>query len=646
MFDYFRVACAVPDVEVADVELNTQRTVDYIRSAADKNVDLLVFPELGLTGYTCADLFAQRTLGDGVKSALDTLAAESAKCGVAFAVGAPVVMNGSLYNCAVIFFGGRVVGVVPKTFIPNYGEFYEKRWFDSADGAPESITSAELGIGGESYTVPVGSSVFDLGGVKVGFEICEDLWAPLPPSTLLCLAGAEVIANLSASNEVIAKREYRRQIVTQQSAGSICAYAYCSAGSLESTTDLVFSGHSLIAENGKLLCEQEKPLTSDYILITDVDIERIRSDRAKKSSFTDCRKRYGDPAIQTVRVPKAESASDGSYYKIGKLPFVPDTEKHRTERCLAIFEMQVAGLKKRLIKTNCRPIIGISGGLDSTLALLVSVQAVKELGRPASDVVGVTMPCFGTTDRTYNNALSLMESLGVTVEEINIKAACMQHFADIGHDPEQFDLTYENSQARERTQVLMDIANKVNGLDVGTEDLSEFVDGWCTYNGDHTSMYDVNMGLTKTQVRAGVRYIAQHTEDKVLADALWDVLDCPVTPELLPIHDDQIEQKSEENVGSYSLQDFFTHKMMICGFSPAKTLRIAKVAYGDEFTDEELIKWMRSYCKRYFSQQFKRSCLMDGPAVEDFSVSPRNGFLIPSDAENSLFMASVDSFDK
>ena len=276
----------------------------------------------------------------------------------------------------------------------------------------------------------------------------------------------------------------------------------------------------------------------------------------------------------------------------------------------------------------------------------MSGQAVKELGRPASEVVGVTMPCFGTTDRTYYNALSLMESLGVTVEEINIKAACMQHFADIGHDPEQFDLTYENSQARERTQVLMDIANKVNGLDVGTEDLSEFVDGWCTYNGDHTSMYDVNMGLTKTQVRAGVRYISQHTEDKVLADALWDVLDCPVTPELLPIHDDQIEQKSEENVGSYSLQDFFTHKMMICGFSPAKTMRLAKAAYGDEFTDEELTKWLRSYCKRYFSQQFKRSCLMDGPSVEAFSVSPRTGFLIPSDAENSLFMASLDTVAK
>lgn len=642
MFDYFRVACAVPDVEVADVELNTQRTVDYIRSAADKNVDLLVFPELGLTGYTCADLFAQRTLGDGVKSALDTLAAESAKCGVAFAVGAPVVMSGSLYNCAVIFFGGRVVGVVPKTFIPNYGEFYEKRWFDSADGAPESITSAELGIGGESYTVPVGSSVFDLGGVKVGFEICEDLWAPLPPSTLLCLAGAEVIANLSASNEVIAKREYRRQIVTQQSAGSICAYAYCSAGSLESTTDLVFSGHSLIAENGKLLCEQEKPLTSDYILITDVDIERIRSDRAKKSSFTDCRKRYGDPAIQTVAVPKAESVSDGSYYKIGKLPFVPDTEKHRTERCLAIFEMQVAGLKKRLIKTNCRPVIGISGGLDSTLALLVSVQAVKELGRPASDVVGVTMPCFGTTDRTYNNALSLMESLGVTVEEINIKAACMQHFADIGHDPEQFDLTYENSQARERTQVLMDLAGKVGGIVIGTGDLSESALGWCTYNGDHMSMYGVNGSIPKTLVRYLVAYEADRTLGE-LSDVLQDVLDTPVSPELLPPKDGEISQKTEDLVGPYELHDFFLYYMLRFGYPPRKIFRAAHKTFAGVYDDATIKKWLTTFMRRFFTQQFKRSCLPDGPKVGSVTLSPRGDFRMPSDACNTVWREEIET---
>lgn len=552
-------------------------------------------------------------------------------------------MNGSLYNCAVIFFGGRVVGVVPKTFIPNYGEFYEKRWFDSADGAPESITSAELGIGGESYTVPVGSSVFDLGGVKVGFEICEDLWAPLPPSTLLCLAGAEVIANLSASNEVIAKREYRRQIVTQQSAGSICAYAYCSAGSLESTTDLVFSGHSLIAENGKLLCEQEKPLTSDYILITDVDIERIRSDRAKKSSFTDCRKRYGDPAIQTVRAPKAESASDGSYYKIGKLPFVPDTEKHRTERCLAIFEMQVAGLKKRLIKTNCRPVIGISGGLDSTLALLVSVQAVKELGRPASDVVGVTMPCFGTTDRTYNNALSLMESLGVTVEEINIKAACMQHFADIGHDPEQFDLTYENSQARERTQVLMDLAGKVGGIVIGTGDLSESALGWCTYNGDHMSMYGVNATIPKTLIRWMIESLIKGGTFESSSDALRDIADTPISPELLPPDaSGRIAQQTESIVGPYALHDFFLYYMLRYGFSPAKIYFLACKAFKDDFDGETIKKWLVTFCRRFFSQQFKRNCVPDGVKVGSIALSPRGDWRMPGDASAAAWLAEAE----
>ena len=532
---------------------------------------------------------------------------------------------------------------MPKTFIPNYGEFYEKRWFDSADGAPESITSAELGISGESYTVPVGSSVFDLGGVKVGFEICEDLWAPLPPSTLLCLAGAEVIANLSASNEVIAKREYRRQIVIQQSAGSICAYAYCSAGSLESTTDLVFSGHSLIAENGKLLCEQEKPLTSDYILITDVDVERIRSDRAKKSSFTDCRKRYGDPAIQTVRVPKAESASDGSSYKIGKLPFVPDTEKHRTERCLAIFEMQVAGLKKRLIKTNCRPVIGISGGLDSTLALLVSVQAVKELGRPASDVVGVTMPCFGTTDRTYNNALSLMDSLGVTVEEINIKAACMQHFADIGHDPEQFDLTYENSQARERTQVLMDLAGKVGGIVIGTGDLSESALGWCTYNGDHMSMYGVNATIPKTLIRWMIESLIKSGTFESSSDALRDIADTPISPELLPPDaSGRIAQQTESIVGPYALHDFFLYYMLRYGFSPAKIYFLACKAFKDDFDGETVKKWLVTFCRRFFSQQFKRNCVPDGVKVGSIALSPRGDWRMPGDASAAAWLAEAE----
>ena len=386
-------------------------------------------------------------------------------------------------------------------------------------------------------------------------------------------------------------------------------------------------------------------MTSDYILITDVDIERIRSDRAKKSSFTDCRKRYGDPAIQTVAVPKAESVSDGSYYKIGKLPFVPDTEKHRTERCLAIFEMQVAGLKKRLIKTNCRPVIGISGGLDSTLALLVSVQAVKELGRPASDVVGVTMPCFGTTDRTYNNALSLMESLGVTVEEINIKAACMQHFADIGHDPEQFDLTYENSQARERTQVLMDLAGKVGGIVIGTGDLSESALGWCTYNGDHMSMYGVNAGVPKTLVRHLVQYEADIAASEALKTVLLDILDTPVSPELLPAKDNgEIAQKTEDLVGPYELHDFYLYHVLRFGFGPAKIFRLARAAFAgrEEYPDAVLYKWLRNFYWRFFAQQFKRSCLPDGPKVGSVTLSPRGDWRMPSDACAALWLAELE----
>ena len=409
-------------------------------------------------------------------------------------------------------------------------------------------------------------------------------------------------------------------------------------GKGESTTDNVFSGLCMVAENGSVLASDE---CADCMVITELDIDYLENLRRKEKIYGTGKYPHFEVSWGTEF---AETELTRSYRK---LPHLPEYEKDMGDYCRRMIDIQVSGLVKRMEYANLdHCVVGISGGVDSTLCVMVCAEAMKRMGLPSTNVVACTLPCFGTSSRTKSNAIIVAEQVGAEVRVIDIGESVYKHFDDIGHAHDDYSIAFENAQARERTQVLMDIANKVNGLDVGTEDLSEFVDGWCTYNGDHTSMYDVNMGLTKTQVRAGVRYIAQHTEDKVLADALWDVLDCPVTPELLPIHDDQIEQKSEENVGSYSLQDFFTHKMMICGFSPAKTLRIAKVAYGDEFTDEELIKWMRSYCKRYFSQQFKRSCLMDGPAVEDFSVSPRNGFLIPSDAENSLFMASVDSFDK
>lgn len=641
MFDCFRIACAVPDVEVADVRLNTERIIEYIKKADKEKADLLVFPELSLTGYTCADLFFQRALIDGVTAALGTLATESANTAVTFAVGAPIVLNNALYNCAVVFSGGKIVGIVPKTFVPNYGEFYEKRWFARAKEAPASVQSCKLGVQ-EEYTVPVGSAVFDIGGVKTGFEICEDLWAPLPPSTHLCLAGAEVIANLSASNEVVAKREYRRNLVLNQSASGVCAYAFCSAGCLESTADLVFSGHSLIAENGKLTAEQKEPLASDYMIIADVDIERIRGDRVKKNTFSDCAALYGE-SIPEITASERKSESDGSYAFVDKLPFVPDTKKQRTERCLEIFEMQTAGLKKRLMKTGCRPVVGISGGLDSTLALLVSVQAVKELGRPADDVIGITMPCFGTTDRTYNNALSLMKSLGVTVKEISIKEACLQHFKDIGQSPDEYDLTFENAQARERTQVLMDVAGKTGGIVIGTGDLSEAALGWCTYNGDHMSMYGVNASVPKTLIRWMVETLAESENFSESADALRDIADTPISPELLPPDaNGKIAQQTESIVGPYALHDFFLYYMLRYGLSPSKLYFLACKAFKDDFDKQTVKKWLTIFSKRFFSQQFKRNCVPDGVKVGSIALSPRGDWRMPSDASAAAWLAQLD----
>lgn len=641
MFDCFRIACAVPDVEVADVRLNTERIIEYIRKADKEKADLLVFPELSLTGYTCADLFFQRALLDGVTAALGTLATESANTAVTFAVGAPIALNNALYNCAVVFSGGKIVGIVPKTFVPNYGEFYEKRWFACAKEAPASVQSRKLGAR-EEYTVPVGSAVFDIGGVKTGFEICEDLCAPLPPSTHLCLAGAEVIANLSASNEVIAKREYRRNLVLNQSASGVCAYAFCSAGCLESTADLVFSGHSLIAENGKLTAEQKEPLASDYMIIADVDIERIRGDRVKKTTFSDCVVLYGE-SIPEITASERKSESDGSYAFVDKLPFVPDTKKQRTERCLEIFEMQTAGLKKRLMKTGCRPVVGISGGLDSTLALLVSVQAVKELGRPADNVIGITMPCFGTTDRTYNNALSLMKSLGVTVKEISIKEACLQHFKDIDQSPDEYDLTFENAQARERTQVLMDVAGKTGGIVIGTGDLSETALGWCTYNGDHMSMYGVNASVPKTLIRWMVETLAESENFSESADALKDIADTPISPELLPPDaNGKIAQQTESIVGPYALHDFFLYYMLRYGFSPSKLYFLACKAFKDDFDAQTVKKWLVIFSKRFFSQQFKRNCVPDGVKVGSIALSPRGDWRMPSDASAAAWLAQLD----
>lgn len=640
MFDYFRVACAVPDVEVADVDFNIGEMKKYIDSAKKQNVDLLVFPELGITGYSCADLFFQQSLLDRTADGVKELLPESDN--IILAVGTPIKINDKIFNCAVVIGNGKILGIVPKTFIPNYGEFYEKRWFGSLNELKTDKIKSDIFKIENKYDIPVGSLVFNANGVKIGFEICEDLWSPLPPSTMLCLAGAQIIANLSASNETIGKREYRQNLVDQQAARNICAYAFCSAGCLESTGDLIFSGHSIISENGVTIACGQKKLASDYMITADIDVAKISHDRTKNSTFDDCRSLYCTETKE-IEINKATSKADGEFARVSKLPFVPSTEKDRLERCLSIFEMQVASLKKRLVKTGCKPVIGISGGLDSTLALLVSVQAVKELQKPLSDVIGITMPCFGTTDRTYNNALSLMNSLGITSLEINIKNACLQHFDDINQNPKSFDLTYENSQARERTQVLMDYAGKVNGLVIGTGDLSELALGWCTYNGDHMSMYGVNAGIPKTLIRWMIDSLVKNNIFAHSTDYLLDIVNTPISPELLPPDaKGEIAQQTESIVGPYALHDFFLYYVLRFGFEPEKIYFLAKKAFSDDFDGKTILKWLKTFYKRFFTQQFKRSCMPDGVKIGSVALSPRGDLRMPSDSSAALWLKQLD----
>ena len=643
MFDYFRIACAVPDVEVADVDFNIAKISEFIEEAKAKNVDLLVFPELSVTGYTCADLFFQQTLISASNKGLANLTENSD--GIIIAVGAPVAIDGCLFNCAVIISNGRIIGIIPKTFIPNHGEQNEKRWFVTASEInKDSVNSKTFGIG-ESYDIPVGSLIFDADGTKLGFEICEDLWSPLSPSSFLCTSGAEIIANLAASNEGIGKRDYRRDLVKMQSSKCSCAYAFCSAGKLESTSDSVFSGHAIICENGKIAEENGNDIDSGYMIISDIDLGKIRHDRIANTTFSDCKAFYSADA-ETVVVDNFNSKADGTFAKVKKLPFIPSTESERNERCLSIFGMQVAGLKKRLAKTNCKPVIGISGGLDSTLALLVSVQAIKELGRSLADVVGITMPCFGTTDRTYNNSLNLMKSLGITSLEINIKDACIQHFKDIGQDENNYDLTYENAQARERTQVLMDYAGRVNGLVIGTGDMSELALGWCTYNGDHMSMYGVNSSVPKTLIRWIIDALIRNGTFSESKEYLTDIVNTPISPELLPPDaKGEIAQQTESIVGPYALHDFFLYNIVRYGFEPDKIYALAKKAFADDFDGETIMKWLRTFYRRFFTQQFKRSCVPDGIKLGSVGLSPKSDFRMPSDAAVTMWLKKLDEIE-
>ena len=647
MLDFVRVACAVPAVRVGDTKKNASDICDFLKRADDQNVDLLVFPEMALTGYTCQDLFFQEALHDGVKRGLREILDASAACpAVTAVVGLPLRIGARMFNCAAVISGGEVRGVVPKTSIPNYSEFYEKRWFASGDELTQDAFDIGSLLGEYPKLVPMGQNLlFQIGeGTLVGVEICEDLWTPLPPSHLLALSGAEVIVNLSASNETIGKRVYRRELVTHQSASLDCVYAYCSAGSTESTQDLIFSGQSLIVENGKLLAETKEAIATDYLLVQDCDLGKVRADRRRNRSYADTAVRYGADA-KIVPLRDGLLRSDGTLYPLEKLPFVPSQRQNRIQRCMEIFQMQVAGLKQRLaVIGNPNAVIGISGGLDSTLALLVAVEAMRQLGRPATDVYGVTMPCFGTSDRTYNNSWELMRTLGISCKEINIKEAVSLHFSDIGHDSGVHDGTYENSQARERTQILMDYASVVKGIVVGTGDLSELALGWCTYNGDHMSMYGVNASIPKTLIRWMIDAISEMRSFAASRPVLQDILDTPISPELLPPDaEGRIAQHTEDLVGPYALHDFYLYYTLRFGCTPRKVYALACRAFEGDFDGETIKKWLKTFYRRFFTQQFKRSCLPDGVKVGSVSLSPRGDWRMPSDASARLWLEEVDS---
>ena len=623
-YGFIKTAAASPVIKVADAEYNAQRVIECIADAKAKGVKILVFPELTLTGCSCFDLIAHRVILDGAKAALAKVIAATAGTDMLVFVGLPYAAGSRIYSCAAAICDGELLGLVPRENVDgsHFQSYDDDEALDVTVGEYDSFLSSDVLF--EHASMP---------DLKVAVELGADMDAVTSPALRHALSGATVIAQMASFPETVTSTDEAELNLRYESKKLRCGIVMAAPGKGESTTENVYSGLCMVAENGVILASDEK---ENSLAVSEIDIEHMINLRRAKGGFDVC----DYPHYVCPWGGELEDTVLTRTYQ--KHPHLPEKAEDLPTYCERMLDIQVSGLVKRMEYAGLdHCVVGISGGVDSTLAVMVSAMAVKKMGLPSTNVIACTLPCFGTSSRTKSNAIVVAEQIGAEVRVIDIGKSVYQHFDDIGHAHDDYSIAFENAQARERTQVLMDIANKVNGLDVGTEDLSEFVDGWCTYNGDHTSMYDVNLGLTKTQVRANVSYIAGRTEDKVLKAALYDVLDCPVTPELLPIHDDLIEQKSEDAVGSYSLQDFFTHKMMICGFSPAKTLKLAKAAYGDEFSDEELLRWITSYCKRYFSQQFKRSCLMDGPAVEAFSVSPRTGFLIPSDAENTMFLSSL-----
>lgn len=637
---FARVAAASPELRVADCSFNATKIIEIIREAEAKSVEFLVFPELSITGYTCGDLFLKQVLLDGAKEALHTIANATKGSQMVSIVGLPMAINGKSFNCAAAIQNGRILGIVPKTNLPNYNEFYEARWFISSD----LLDVDEIEI--DEYSVPIGADLIfaarNYEKLVFGIEICEDLWSLLPPSSFLAQGGASLLFNLSAGNELACKAEFRRDLVKSQSSRCVAGYVYSSSNSGESTTDMVFSGHLMIAENGNILKESERFYFENKLEIADIDLERIHYNRrilqpSRRSSIAkDFRKVFFDYV--------ADKAFEGEIQReIDKSPFVPSNKSELDSRCREVLSIQTSGLMKRMHYINCEKLVlGVSGGLDSTLALIVAARAMQKLGIPLSNLHAITMPGFGTTDRTKNNSVELIKEYNATLKIIDIKKACLQHFEDIGHDKDVHDVTYENVQARERTQILMDIANKIGGIVVGTGDLSELALGWCTFNGDHMSMYGVNSGVPKTLVRHVIEWYANNEANETISQILYDIINTPISPELLPPSDTgEIAQKTEDIVGPYEVHDFFLYYMQSWGAGPSKLLFLAERAFKDKYSRTQLKNWLTIFIKRFFAHQFKRSSMPDGPKVGTISLSPRGDWKMPSDACAQLWLSAI-----
>lgn len=632
-YGFVRVAAAIPCVKVGDCKNNAQQIESLIIQAEGKGAEIICFPELCVTAYTCGDLFSQQLLLDDAEMSLISILDFTRSLDIISIIGLPVTYHGTLLNCAAVIQKGKILGVVPKTYLPNYKEFYEQRWFASGDTHGDTTVL----ICGQQ--VPLSRNlVFNTPSCRFGVEICEDVWAPIPPSSELTLKGAEIIFNLSADNEGVGKHDYLKSLLAQQSARCLCGYVFAGAGFGESTQDLVFAGKALMFEDGHLLEENERFSFKEQLVISEIDVERLRAERRTNTTFGAAVARVKGCA-QQIDTELFTTKSFDISRRISPTPFVP-AGRTLDERCEEIFAIQIEGLAKRLVHTQCQTVVvGVSGGLDSTLALLVCAKTFDKLGLPRKGIVGITMPGFGTTGRTYRNAVELMKSLGITIREISIKKACLQHFEDIGASEEKHDVTYENSQARERTQILMDVANQVGGLVIGTGDLSELALGWATYNGDHMSMYGVNVSIPKTLVKHLVKWVAESIIDETSQATLLDIVDTPISPELIPADENgDISQKTEDLVGPYELHDFFLYYTLRFGFRPSKIFYLAQHAFDGKYTDEVIKKWITTFFRRFFSQQFKRSCLPDGPKVGSCSLSPRGDWRMPSDASATAWI--------